>query len=89
MSESNNARSTGEVAQSKLLLDPPEEPKQDTVYVVAANYDGDPHPHIEGVWRDKEQAEGMIVKCRERFTAPHPIAWQMFEVEIGGEVSVL
>jgi len=85
MSDTHN----GEVEQSKLPSDPPEEPKQDTVYVVAANYDDDPHPQVEGIFPHKEQAEDIIEKCRDRFSDPHPIAWQMFEVEIGGEVSVL
>ncbi len=89
MSDSNDARPRGEIQQSKLLLDPPEQPKLNTVYVVAANYADDPHPHVEGVWKDKEQAKGMMSKCRERFKPPHPVAWQMFEVEIGGEVEVL
>jgi hypothetical protein len=74
--------------QSGLLISPPEEPKSDTVYVVAANYDGDPHPHIEGVWTDKEQAKGMVAQCRQTTIPPHPVAWQMFEVEVNGEVDV-
>lgn len=59
-----------------------------TVYVVATNYDGDPHPHIEGVYSDNEAAEEMMDKCSERHEPPYPVAWQLFEVEVDGEVNL-
>ena len=57
-----------------------DEPK--TIWIVAGNFDGDPHPHIMGVFEDEEPAKELIANCRATTRRPHPIAWQKFEREV-------
>lgn len=53
-----------------------------TVWVVATNYADDPHPHVEGVFADEDDADEMMEKCRNRFEGPHATAWQKIEMEV-------
>lgn len=57
----------------------------ETVWIVAANFDADPHPHILGVFDEEEPARELMDDCRDRFTEPHPIAWDIFEEPITEE----
>lgn len=52
------------------------------VYVVAANYADDPHPHVEGVFLNEEDAKELKKKCAAVNQAPHPVAWQVLEREV-------
>lgn len=54
----------------------------ETIWIVAANFDGDPHPHILGVFESEEPAEDLMDDCRQTIGGPHPIAWQKFEREV-------
>lgn len=60
--------------------DPPDPPAK--VYVVATNYADDPHPHIEGVFADLDDADELAEKCRRITTPPHPVAWGVHDVEV-------
>lgn len=53
-----------------------------TVYVVAANYADDPHPHVEGVYANEEAAEEHEKEIRDE--ALGPVAWDVFERQIEG-----
>lgn len=50
-----------------------------SVYVVVTRYDGDPHPHVELVTTDEDEAEELMNKCRDTVNPPHPVAWEMDE----------
>ena len=63
-------------------IDTGSESGSDTVYVVATNYDDDPHPHVEGVFSDCEDAKELKKKCAAVTEPPHPVAWQLFEMEV-------
>lgn len=64
-----------DVYQSRF--DAPDTPERDrpaTVYVVAANYVDDPHPHIEAVYDNVDAAEAHRRWIGENRSCPH-IAW--------------
>lgn len=74
-------------SEQETLGDPDSEQAGDaTIYIVAANYADDPHPHIEGVFSDPAPAKDLIRDCGKVTQPPHPVAWQLFEAEPGNEV---
>lgn len=69
--------------QDTLTDEPPEEPdSENTVYVVASSYDDDPHPHVEGVFSEEEDANELRKKCADVASPPHPIAWTVIKQEV-------
>lgn len=58
------------------------EPDPDIVWIVAANYADDPHPHVLGVFDDEEDADELMDKCRARYEEPYVVAWEKFEEEV-------
>lgn len=78
------------MSEQERLVEPAPEPADDeTVYVVATNYADDPHPHIEGVFSDAGPAQDLMRDCRKITEAPNPVAWELFEAEVDGEVTLL
>lgn len=70
-------------AQEKIASVP--EPEENGVmYAVITNYEG-PHPHVEGVFWDRESAVELHKRCGEMFSDPHPLAWSLWELEPGKE----
>lgn len=76
--------------QITLTGDPPTDtdPEADTVYIVVANYADDPHPHVEGVFGDEDDAKALMDDCRATTRSPHPVAWKLVEADVDGEVTV-
>ena len=75
------------MSESKqMALHPPNDPKTPaTVYVVVTNYDGDPHPHVEGVFENEDSADELMEQCAARYEPPYPVAWQKTEQEVEDE----
>lgn len=53
-----------------------------TVHVVVANYDDDPHPHVEAVHSNEDAAEQHMIELGDEREPPHPIAWTREEKEV-------
>lgn len=62
-------------------VEPPDDGTR-TVYIVVTNYDGDPHPHVELVTTDEDEADELMDDCAAHVGGPWPIAWRKVEVEI-------
>lgn len=68
--------------QGTLTDSPPPKPSENTVYVVVSNYANDPHPHVEGVFQEREPAIELKKRCACVASSPHPIAWDVIETEV-------
>lgn len=58
------------------------EPAGEVVYVVVTRYADDPHPHVELVTTDEQEAKELMRDCRRSASEPHPIAWEMEEQRV-------
>lgn len=54
----------------------------ETVWVVAANYGDDPHPHVEAVFTDEDSAESLSEQFKDPTAGMGPIAWAVEEMEV-------
>jgi hypothetical protein len=50
------------------------------LYLVITTYDDDPHPHLEGVFSSRPDAQELMDRCRAVTETPNPIAWAIEEV---------
>lgn len=87
----DSARAENEHSQRQLPGDLPpadsEGPGQPTVWVVAANYADDPHPHIEGVYADEEAAREHEQAITDSISPSAPVAWWVYEQPVRQEVA--
>jgi len=58
-----------------------EPPEKMTVWVVAANYADDPHPHVEGVYDNEEAAREHEKELHD--DAIGPVAWWVYNRSVG------
>lgn len=63
-----------------------EESEDAEVYVVAANYMDDPHPHVEAVYDNKDAAERHIEAITDSNSISAPIAWISYDMEIKSDI---
>lgn len=67
------------------ISDLPSAPTGD-LFLVLTSYD-DPHPHVEGVFTDRDDAEDLMDECRAVTGDTNPNAWTLVRVnEHGHEV---
>lgn len=52
------------------------------VYVVVANYADDPHPHVEAVYRNEEEAEEHRKEIAGSLSPAAPVAWKVAQSEV-------
>jgi hypothetical protein len=69
-------------AQQTFGAEPSSPQPSPTVWVVAANYPDDPHPHVEGVYNNRETAEEHEKELREPLG---PSAWGVHEMQVASE----
>lgn len=55
-------------------------PNQQPLYIVLTKYEG-PHPTIEGVFINQEEAEELMDDCRATVGGPYPLAWSLWRVQ--------
>jgi len=71
---------------SQTVFDVPEaeSPARTTLWLVVVNYPDDPHPHIESVETDEDDAKAVMDNCRAVTEPPHPSAWTLWKVSKEG-----
>lgn len=56
------------------------EPAAVEQWVVVANFPNDPHPHVLGTFRERDEAEELKADCRAVTRGPHPSAWTLWRL---------
>lgn len=53
-----------------------------SIYVVSARFDGDPHPHVELVTADEDEADELMDQLQNPVRPPYPLAWDKSEHKV-------
>lgn len=51
--------------------------EEQRVWIVLANYDDDPHPHVEEIYTNEKAAERHKKSIRDAISAAGPVAWKV------------
>lgn len=71
------------MSQTTITDEPDELEPENGVYAVITNHADDPHPHVEGVFDNEEDARELHKKCGNVVGGPHPVAWTLFRLAPG------